>query len=219
MIWADSYDGKYTDEIFKFQSDIAIKIASTLNTIITPEEKQKLTTPPDIDITAYDYRLRVRDEKWKYWLYGDSVALNNAERFAEKALKLDPDNVRIWLSKVAFYWDRYFGSEEYYEENYMDSVLWYCEKASQIDPESGFLMKGSVYHQRGYIKSAIHAYRGDQEKALQYLRDYEKKVFVPPDPSVIPIYFTQYDILFKPLWNNPEFKALLKKEQEKKEAG
>ena len=66
-LWADNYDGKYTEEVFKFQSDIATKIALALNAVITPEEKQKLVTPPTIHVTAYDYILRARDEKWKYW--------------------------------------------------------------------------------------------------------------------------------------------------------
>ena len=419
-LWAENYDGKYTDEIFKFQSDIAIKIATALNVAINAEEKQKLVTPPTISVTAYDYILRARDEKWKYWYYHDTVALKNAERLYDKALKLDPNYAPAWLAKGSIYLNRYGGSEEYYEENYLDSVFWYCKKASQLDPESDFMMKAIVYHRRGDIKSAIHyyeksikndesaieamwrlgyiyiynkdyqkgfslirkgvqtakaspndygyhlyrlayaylwmgdyeaaenyyiqsrdmgawflpycyfyyyqadfraaldcsmncsttpsedwclylvgntyfqlgdfdnaakyykqfrevrnargriqwdnlyregialielgmkeegmklidkqlsqlekrktlgrldgydyhlaaiyAYRGDQEKALKCLQEYENKMLFP-DHNRIPIYFTQYDILFKPLWNNPEFKALLKQELDEKEAG
>jgi TolB-like protein len=157
-LWAENYDGKYTEEIFKFQSDIANRIASALNAVITTEEKQELATPSIINITAYDYILRARDEQWKFWFFNDTVALNNAERLYYKALKLDPNYAPGWTARGSIYWDRHGGSEEYYEENYLDSVLWYCEKASQIDPEQGFGMKGMVYHSRGDIQEAIRNY-------------------------------------------------------------
>ena len=163
-LWAENYDGKYTEEIFKFQSDIANRIASALNAVITTEEKQELSTPSIINITAYDYILRARDEQWKYWFFNDTVALNNAERLYDKALKLDPNYAPGWTAIGTIYYDRHLGSEEYYEENYLDSVLWYCEKASQIDPEYGFGMKGMVYHRSGDIQKAIRNY----EKEIEY---------------------------------------------------
>ncbi|MCK5467240.1 MAG: tetratricopeptide repeat protein, partial [Cyclobacteriaceae bacterium] len=68
-----------------------------------------------------------------------------------------------------------------------------------------------------YHLAAISAYRGDQEKALQYLRDYENKVFYP-DHNLIPISFIQYDIMFENLWDNEEFKAIVKRDQDEKAA-
>jgi TolB-like protein/AraC-like DNA-binding protein/Flp pilus assembly protein TadD len=159
-LWAENYGGKYTDEIFTFQSDIATRIASVLNAVITPEEKQKLATLPSVSVTAYDYILRAREEQWKYWFYKDTVAERNAAKLYDRALKLDPDYALGWAGKGSIYYDLKAHSEEYYEKNYLDSVLWYGEKISKIDPEysSTYMGKALVYHRRGDIKNAIHNY-------------------------------------------------------------
>ena len=424
-LWAESYEGKFTEEIFEFQRDIALRIAGALNAVVSPEENRKLATPPTVDVTAYDYILRAREEKWKFWFLHDSVALFNAERLIDKALKLDPDYARGWGEKGAIYYDLHVQSEEYFKENYLDSVFWYCGKACRLDPVTpvSFQLRAMIYHRKGDFKSAIHhyekvikdttdnfdgrealwrlgylylynkdyqkgislirkavrvakgstrdygyllyrlayaylwtgdfeeaenyylqsrdmgawflpycyfyyyqadfqaaldcsmccsptpsedyclyftgntyfqlgdfenavkyyrqfrevreardriqwdnlyregialielglkeegkqlieeqlsqlekrkkldrsdgydyhlaaihAFRGDQEKALQYLRDYANKVFFP-DHNIIPLYFAQYDILFKPLWDNPGFKSLIKKALDEREAG
>jgi len=68
-----------------------------------------------------------------------------------------------------------------------------------------------------YHLAAIAAYRGEEEHALQYLRDYNQGVFFPYT-YIIPISFSQYDILFKNLWENEEFKEIIRNDQEEKEA-
>lgn len=52
---------------------------------------------------------------------------------------------------------------------------------------------------------------------MQYLRDYNQGVFFPYT-YIIPISFSQYDILFKNLWENEEFKEIIRNDQEEKEA-
>ena len=69
-----------------------------------------------------------------------------------------------------------------------------------------------------YHLAAIHAYRGDQDKALEYLREYDNKVFFPCF-NIIPIYFARHDRLFWPLWDNPEFNRFLNKVQHEMENG
>jgi TolB-like protein/AraC-like DNA-binding protein/tetratricopeptide (TPR) repeat protein len=159
-LWAETYDRKFTEEIFEFQRHIAIQVADALDAMVTPEENRKLSTHPTVDVTAYDYILRAREEKWKFWFLHDSVALINAERLIDKALKLDPDYARGWGEKGAIYYDLHVQSEDYYKEDYMDSVLWYCVKASRLDPETpvSFQLKAMIYHRKGDFKSAIHHY-------------------------------------------------------------
>ena len=166
-LWADSYDGD-NENIFNFQQDIALQVADALNVVITPEENKKLATPPTIDVTAYDYVLRAWHEQWKYWRFSDTLAEQNAESLYDKAIKIDPDYARGWIGKASIYYDLHHPSVEYYEENYMDSTLWYIEKADQIDPGSSAssVFKAMVYHHRGHrgdIKRAIHHY----EKAIK----------------------------------------------------
>ncbi|MCK5370637.1 MAG: tetratricopeptide repeat protein, partial [Cyclobacteriaceae bacterium] len=160
QIWSDIYEEEMMD-VFAVQADIALKVSKELKVILTINEKQQIAATPTPDVTAYDYILRAMDEKWKYWFFHDTVALKNAERLYDKALKLDPNYAPGWVAKGSIYSDIHAESEEYYEENHLDSVFWYCEKASQLDPESpaSFLMKAMVYHIRGDIKSAIRNYK------------------------------------------------------------
>jgi hypothetical protein len=52
---------------------------------------------------------------------------------------------------------------------------------------------------------------------LQYLHNYEENVFWPISRK-IPISFIQYDIMFENLWDNEEFQAFVKRNQDEKEA-
>ena len=167
-LWAETYDGKYSEEIFKFQQDIALQIAGALNAVITPEEKKKITAPPTINVTAYDYILRAREEQWKFWSEGDTMALRNAERFYDKALKLSPDYALGWIWKGTVYFNLHNNSAEYFTNDYADSVVWYCNKALELDPESVYALnlKGIVYYHKGEIENAIYNYEKGVELAL-----------------------------------------------------
>ncbi len=166
-LWAETYDGKYTEEIFKFQSNIATKIAMALNAIITPEEKQKISKMPTTNVTAYDYILQARQEMWKYWGRGDTMALKKAESMYNKVLKLDPEYALGWVRKGSIYWERHGNTDDYFENDFMDSVLWYCDKAIALNPDEGqaYQLNGMVYHIRGNMESAINYYEKAAEVA------------------------------------------------------
>jgi TolB-like protein/Tfp pilus assembly protein PilF len=164
-IWSENYDREWGD-IFLIYSEIAEEVARALQVVITPEEKQKIDAVPTKNVTAYDYILQGRQEQWKYWLKGDTIALGRAENLYDKALKLDPDYALGWDKKGSIYWEHNY-SKEYFKENYMDSVLWYCEKAITLDPDLGdpYLVKGMVYHYRGNIESATNYFEKTFELA------------------------------------------------------
>jgi TolB-like protein/Flp pilus assembly protein TadD len=87
-IWAEDYDRDLTD-VFAIQTDLAQKIASSLQAKLSPNEKERLdlrpTQNPDaylLYIQAHDYANRpdhFRDESLK------------AEELFEQAIKLDPN--------------------------------------------------------------------------------------------------------------------------------
>jgi TolB-like protein/lipoprotein NlpI len=56
-IWADSYDRSLND-IFSIQREVALAIASVLNTTLTRKETQELDYIPTADLQAYDFYLR-----------------------------------------------------------------------------------------------------------------------------------------------------------------
>lgn len=57
-LWAETFDGAYTDTIFIVQANIAKRIASSLNVVITPVEAQRIEHRSTSDISAYDYWLK-----------------------------------------------------------------------------------------------------------------------------------------------------------------
>jgi adenylate cyclase len=161
-LWSEEYDRDWGD-IFAIYTEIAEKVAAALQVVITPEEKQQITTTLTTNVTAYDYILQAREEQWKHW-DGDTAALGKAEILFDKVLKLDPQYARGWAKKGEIYWDRYASTLDYFEKNYLDSVLWFANKAIALDPETGFsyFLKGMVFHKTGNIDLAIKNY----EKAL-----------------------------------------------------
>jgi serine/threonine protein kinase/tetratricopeptide (TPR) repeat protein len=86
-LWAETYDRDDAD-VFAVQSDIAQRIASSMETVLSPAEKasveEVLTTNPD----AYNYYLQGK----YYWdNYTDSAGNAKAAEFYEKAGELDPN--------------------------------------------------------------------------------------------------------------------------------
>ena len=72
-LWAETYDGKYTDKLLDFQSKVAKEIASSLNAEITPEEERRIDYKSTSNITAYDLLLRGNENVNKYYNTFDQV--------------------------------------------------------------------------------------------------------------------------------------------------
>ena len=106
-----------------------------------------------------------------------------------------------------------------YREGYALIQLGYKEEGDVLVDEQLTLLnkRKKVLSPDGYAYhlAAIAAYRGEEERAIQYLRDYSQGVFFPYT-NIIPISFSQYDILFKNLWENEEFNDIIKRDQEEK---
>jgi len=168
-LWSETYDGKYSERIFEFQTDIAKKIAGSLNAIITPTEEERINKIPTSNIVAYDLILKAREEHRKYWNSGDTLSLNKAELLYDKVMKLDPEYAPSWIYKGSIYFDRRGLTDDYFKESYLDSVIWYCDKALSYDSNSdhAYLLRGMAYHSRGEIDKAIENYK----KALELNRN------------------------------------------------
>lgn len=65
-----------------------------------------------------------------------------------------------------------------------------------------------------YHFAAIYAFKGDSVRALEHLRIYDEKV-LDPNIRMYPISFAQYDVLFENIWDNEEFKKLMKNDSAK----
>jgi TolB-like protein/Tfp pilus assembly protein PilF len=92
-VWADTYDRKLTD-IFGVESEIAKSIAESLRATLTGGEEQALAVKPTSNPEAYDAYLRglAAEGQSLHSVY----AMEEAVRFYEQAVKLDPAFALAW---------------------------------------------------------------------------------------------------------------------------
>ncbi len=155
-LWAETYDGKYTDNIFEFQSNIAKQVAATLKIAISPEDEQRIEQPPTTEILAWDIYQRGIDEVDRYVSLGDKKYLESARDFFRKAQELDPKYSRAFHGL----------GHSFLMERILDSAIFYADKAIELNPEDsyGYHLKGSTYADMG----------NNPDLALEYLSKADK---------------------------------------------
>jgi TolB-like protein/Tfp pilus assembly protein PilF len=146
-LWAETYDGKYTDQIFDFQSDVAKKIAASLNAVITPAEMKRIEGKKTNEIKAYDLVLKGFDELNKFDDSSDSTHIKSALLYFDNAIKIDPGYTDAIVSKGNLYMDL----------GMYDSAYYYAEKTIERDPENehGYGLLGRYYFAIGNADLAI----------------------------------------------------------------
>ncbi len=108
-LWAETYDDDMS-EVFRLQSDIAGRVAQTLNVVLVASETPTETAPPTENLEAYEYFLRgnaLFDRR-----HAREEALDAAQMY-QRAVELDPQfaeahaalaKARVWLT-----WEFGFG--------------------------------------------------------------------------------------------------------------
>jgi TolB-like protein/Flp pilus assembly protein TadD len=86
-IWAEDYDRDLTD-VFAIQTDLAQKIASSLQAKLSPNERERLDRPPTQNSDAYLLFIQARDYSSRADHFRDESL--NAEKLLEQAIELDP---------------------------------------------------------------------------------------------------------------------------------
>ena len=95
-LWADTYDRKLTD-IFGVESEIAKRIAESLQAKLTGREEQALAVKPTNNPEAYDAYLRgLAFEARSSPPHLESDMLGKASGFFERAVQLDPNFALAW---------------------------------------------------------------------------------------------------------------------------
>jgi hypothetical protein len=91
-LWADTYDRKLTD-IFGVESEIAKRIAESLQAKLTGREEQALAAKPTNNPEAYDAYLR----GVAYMLKSSTPAnILGAQKYLKEAVRLDPKFALSW---------------------------------------------------------------------------------------------------------------------------
>ena len=158
-LWADMYDGKYTEEIFDFQSNIARKVANALHASITPKEEERIEKIPTTDITAYDLCKRASNEINRHWLReGNENTLKLARKLINGALEIDPNYIQALslMGRLCI------------AEKKLDSLYFYAKRIIEIDPEEseGYWLMGRHHEFKDEIDEAIDNY----QLAIKYLK-------------------------------------------------
>jgi TolB-like protein len=168
-LWADNYDGKYTAKIFEFQSDVAKKVAKSLNAIITPNEKQLIEKVPTYNMTSHDLYLRANNFLKEYEKTNNPGFYQTAVNLYNAALIIDSTFAKAYTGLASAYYDRYQW-ETYFKENYLDSMKILLNKALLFDDQldEAFYLKAVYYIAHGQFEDAMN----NLDKALKLNPNY-----------------------------------------------
>jgi TolB-like protein len=99
-LWANEYNRNWND-IFSVQSEVAQKIASELNAVITPLEIQLIEKLPTRDLVAYDAYL-----KGYYFIFGlnlNPINADSAMKYFELVKEIDPGYALAYVG-ISYVW-------------------------------------------------------------------------------------------------------------------
>jgi serine/threonine-protein kinase len=125
-LWSKDYDGDVKD-ILNFQSNVAEQVVQALQLKLGDEEKRALTKKPTENPEAHRLYLLGRYEFAKYTQAG----WNNAIRYYEEALKLDPDYALAYCGLADNY--AYMGSVVMPENEAIAKEKEFAQKALSLD--------------------------------------------------------------------------------------
>jgi adenylate cyclase len=127
-LWSKDYDGDVKD-ILNFQSNVAEQVVQALQVKLGGEEKRTLAKKPTENPEAHRLYLLGRYEFAKYTQAG----WNNAIRYYEEALRLDPDYALAYCGLADNY--AYMGSVVMPEKEAIAKEKEFAQKALELDPE------------------------------------------------------------------------------------
>ena len=141
-LWAESYDRKMTD-ILGVESDIAKRIAESLQTKLTGREEQALAVKPTNNPEAYDAYLRgVAFEARFYSSFYSDLALK-AAGFYERAVQLDSNFAIAWARLSRMNADLYY----FIQPLSRDAAKRALENAQKLEPNSPETLLALGYYQ------------------------------------------------------------------------
>ena len=169
-IWAEVYEGKWKD-IFSIQAEIAFEVASELEMVLTPQEKQLIEKIPTTNLTAYDFYQRGREEYWRSRLNREySTALKQAEYFFNKALENDPGYALAYAGLAMVHCSKYYTmsrvneqySADFYRSKNLDSMNLLAQKSLVLDDQiaDAYFAKGIYEQERGNLKEGLEYMNG-----------------------------------------------------------
>ena len=169
-LWAETYDRQLSAEnVFAIQGDIAMEIASALDTLLSPAEQSRVDNVPTSNFDAYEAYLHGRQS-----LVQRKVPdLQKAVSHFKRAIELDPKYALAHVGLADAY-----GLLEYYGAIPTAEAVSLIEpavtEALSLDPQLGeaYTAKGALFGRRDDLDNAIENYRKGIELAPGYATSY-----------------------------------------------
>ena len=145
-LWADTYDRKLTD-IFGVESDIAKRIAESLQAKLTGREEQALAVKPTNNPEAYDAYLQGLAVEGRSYFTSSSELVRKAAGFYERAVELDPNFALAWARFSRANANLYFGRGAETTSARRDAAKSALEHAQKLEPNSAETLLALGYYQ------------------------------------------------------------------------
>jgi TolB-like protein/Flp pilus assembly protein TadD len=149
-LWADTFDRKLTD-LFGVESEIAKRIAESLQAKLTGREEQALAVKPTNNPEAYDSYLRglafeARNSASSYLSYSRDL-VEKATSFYEQAVQLDPSFAIAWARLSRADALLYFNRKDDTTASRGDAAKTALENAQRLEPDSPEILVAQGYYQ------------------------------------------------------------------------
>src|SRR5205814_9527248 len=131
-LWAERYDRKLTD-IFAVESDIAAKIADSLQAKLTGAEQRAIASRPTENSEAHQLYLR-GSFYWNKWLGPD---FDKSRQYYQQAIELDPNYALAYAGLADFYGFAFAMGLLPPEEKWAKMEEDMAKKALELDPTLG----------------------------------------------------------------------------------
>lgn len=146
-LWAESYDRRLTD-IFVIESEIAKRIAESLQAKLSGREQQALAVKPTNNPEAYDAYLRglAFEVRSRFSLVSIDLVWK-AVGFYERAVQLDPNFALAWARLSRADALLYFNGEDTTPATRREAAKRALENAQNLQPESPETLLALGYYQ------------------------------------------------------------------------
>jgi TolB-like protein/tetratricopeptide (TPR) repeat protein len=154
QIWSDSYTLK-EEEVFDLYSDVAQRVASEIEVIITPEEQELMEKIPTSNTTAFDLYQKAVELGQTEGVFGREKALE----LLDYALEYDSAFALAYIHKGLVYIDVYNYFSDL-NERYLDSVARMVDRALHFDPRlaAAHYLKGQLYSLQWKTEEALNSF-------------------------------------------------------------
>jgi tetratricopeptide (TPR) repeat protein len=155
-LWADTYDRKLTN-ILGVESEIAKRIAESLQAKLTGREKQALAVKPTNNPDAYDAYLRGLAYDARAFNSGAGNSMNpefawKAIDFYERAVQLDPKFAIAWARLSREEATLYFNGNDTAPDARRDAAKRALENAQELAPNSPETLLALGYYQLSVLR-------------------------------------------------------------------